>query len=377
VGKVFIVRQNSYDQDGVDLAVKEIFSHFGGVERYVKKGDNVLLKANLVSANAIEERVTTDPSVVRAVAVEVINAGGLPVICDSPGIDKFSSVAKKTGLAAVAEELKIPCEELTTPTELPVSESATFRKIEVSKKVIDADVIINIPKMKTHGQMVLTLGVKNIFGTVVAQRKAEWHYKVGLRRDTFASLLIDIYLGVKPAFTILDGIWGMEGLGPSNGVPRNFSLLAGAENAFTLDFHICRMLGLPLEDFPLWQAAKQKNLPETEISESDVEGDYTYPFKFENVDIPKLCNMRVIPKIPLIEPLFTSKPVQNLNKCIKCLRCIEVCHAQAMKLNKDGAKIDIDYKKCIRCYCCHEFCPNNAIDFKDGLFMKVMKFFNK
>jgi uncharacterized protein (DUF362 family)/Pyruvate/2-oxoacid:ferredoxin oxidoreductase delta subunit len=377
MAKVFSVKQNSYDQDSVNLAVKRIFSHFGGIERYVKEGNNVLLKANMVSANAIEERVTTDPSVVRAVAIEVINAGGKPVICDSPGIDKFSSVSKKTGLAVVAEELKIPCEELTTPVELPVSESAMFHKIEVSQKALDADVIINIPKMKTHGQMVLTLGVKNIFGTVVAQRKAEWHYKVGLRRDKFASLLIDIYLGVKPAFTILDGIWGMEGFGPSNGVPRNFCLLAGAENALTLDFHICRFLGLPLEEFPLWQAAIIKKLPETEIRDSDLEGDFSYNFKFDNVDIPKLCNMRVIPKIPYIEPLFTSKPVQNPKKCIQCLRCVEVCPAHAMKQNKDGVKIDIDYKECIRCYCCHEFCPKDAIDFKDGLMMKVMKFFGK
>jgi uncharacterized protein (DUF362 family) len=228
MAKVFIIKQSSYEQSSVNLTIDKIFSHFGGIERYVKKGDNVLLKANMLSANRIEERVTTDPSIVRAVAVEVLNAGGKPVICDSPGLDKFSNVAKKTGLATVAEELGIPCEELTTPAELPSLKTAMFHKIEVSQKVIDADVIINLPKMKTHGQMVLTLGVKNLFGTVVAQRKAEWHYKVGLRRDIFASLLIDIYMGVKPSFTILDGIWGMEGWGPANGIPINFCIMAGA-----------------------------------------------------------------------------------------------------------------------------------------------------
>ena len=377
MAKVFIIKENSYDQSRVNSAVKRIFSHFGGIERYVKKGDLVLLKANMLSANEISERVTTDPQIARAVAVEVLNAGGKPVICDSPGLDKFSNVAKKSGLAAVAEELRIPCEELTTPTELPSSESAVFHKIEVSQKVLDADVIINLPKMKTHGQMVLTLGVKNLFGVVVAQRKAEWHYKVGLRRDMFASLLIDIYLGIKPAFTILDGIWGMEGKGPSNGNPRNFGLLAGAENALTLDFHISRILGLPLPEFPLWQAAKQRNLPEAEIIDSDLEGDFSHPFVFDNVVIPKLSTMRVIPRIPLIEPMLTSRPVQDINKCVRCFRCIEICPARAMNKNKDGVKIDIDYKKCIRCYCCHEFCPKDAIDFKDGLILKVMKFFGK
>ena len=377
MAKVFTVKQNSYDQNEINSAIKRIFSHFGGIERHVKKDDNVLLKANMLSASEISKRVTTDPSIVRAVAAEVMNAGGKPFIGDSPGLDKFSAVAKKSGLAAVADELNIPCEELITPAEMPNSKTATFRKIEVSKKVLDADVIINLPKMKTHGQMVLTLGVKNLFGTVVAQRKAEWHYKVGLRRDIFASLLIDIYMGIKPSFTILDGVWGMDGRGPSNGNPRNFCLLAGAENSLTLDFHICRMLGLPLEEFPLWQAAKQKNLPETEILDSDLQGDYVHPFKYDNVDIPKLSNMRLLPKLPLIEPLLTSKPAQNLKKCIQCLRCIEICPANAMKENRNGGRINIDYKKCIRCYCCHEFCPKDAIDFKDGLILKIMKFLGR
>jgi ferredoxin len=225
--------------------------------------------------------------------------------------------------------------------------------------------------------MVLSLGVKNMFGAVVAQRKAEWHYKVGLRREVFASLLIDICMGLKPSFTILDGVWGMEGRGPANGNPRNFSLLAGAENPLTLDFHICRMLGLPMPEFPLWQAAKLRNLPETEIMDSDLEGDYHHPFRFENVDIPKLSSLRVMPRIPFIEPLFTSKPVQDVKKCIQCLRCIEICPAHAIGMNKDGVKLDIDYKKCIRCYCCHEFCPKDAIDFKDGLILKFMKLLGK
>ncbi|MCL1941275.1 MAG: DUF362 domain-containing protein, partial [Synergistaceae bacterium] len=354
MAKVYTVKQSSYDQESVNSAVKKIFSHFGGIERCVKKGDNVLLKANMLSASEIEKRVTTDPSVVRAVAAEVISAGGKPVICDSPGLDKFSNVAKKSGLAAVAEELKIPCEELAESVELPNSKSAIFHKIEVSKKIFDADAIINLPKMKTHGQMVLTLGVKNLFGTVVAQRKAEWHYKVGLRRDLFASLLIDIYMGIKPSFTILDGVWGMEGMGPANGKPRNFSLLAGAENPLTLDFHMCKLLGLPLEEFPLWQAAKQRNLPEAEISDGDLEGDFSHPFKFDNVDIPKLCDMRVMLKIPLLESFLTSKPVQDIKKCVQCLRCIEICPARAIKLKEDKMKLEIDYKKCIRCYCCHE-----------------------
>jgi ferredoxin len=130
---------------------------------------------------------------------------------------------------------------------------------------------------------------------------------------------------------------------------------------------------MPLHEFPLWQAAKQRNFPETEIIDSDLEGDFSHPFMFENVDIPKLSTLRVIPKIPLIEPLLTSKPKQDIKKCIQCLRCVEICPARAITLNENKVKLDIDYKKCIRCYCCHEFCPKDAICFYDGLILKIMK----
>lgn len=371
--KVYSIRKSEYLQDEISDAIHKILENFGGIEKYVKSGDRVALKTNMLSANSVEERVTTDPSVVRAIALEVISAGGKPFICDSPGLDKFSNVAKKSGLGALGQELGIPCEELLDPTELPVIDGAVFRKIEVSRTVLEAEAVINIPKLKTHGQMVLTMGVKNMFGTVVAQRKAEWHYKVGLRRDAFASLLIDIYRGVKPSLTILDGVWGMEGRGPANGAPRNFSILAGAENALTLDFHMCKMLGLPLQEFPLWQSANARGLPESDVHDDDLGGDFVHPFTFDNVDIPRFSTLRVMPKIPFLEPMLTSRPVQDLAKCIQCRRCIEICPAYAVVMGEDAKKLNFDYKKCIRCYCCHEFCPRDAINFKDGLILKIMK----
>lgn len=370
--KVYAVKQLDYTQEQVNASIKLIFDKFGGIEKFVSRGNSVLLKANMLGAHSVEKRVTTDPAVVRSVALEVMRAGGTPIIGDSPGLDKFSSVGKKSGLSALAQELDIECVELKDPVLLPYIEDALFRKIEVSRTVLDSDVIINLPKMKTHGQMLLTLGVKNLFGTIVAQRKAEWHYKVGLRRDVFASLLIDIYRGVKPSFTVLDGIWGMDGSGPSNGTPRNFGILAGAEDALVLDFHICKLLGLPLEQFPLWQAASSRNMAESLVNDNELDGDFLHPFVFKNVNIPRLSTLRVMPKVPFLEPLLTSSPFQDILKCTKCGRCTQICPANAVKLNADK-RLVFDYDRCIRCYCCHEFCPNDAIGFKDGLLLKLMK----
>jgi uncharacterized protein (DUF362 family)/Pyruvate/2-oxoacid:ferredoxin oxidoreductase delta subunit len=384
-GKVFALRRKDYGQKGIDSAVEAIFGHFGGVGRFVKPGFDVLLKVNLVAGRRPERRVTTDPSIVRAVARAVLAAGGRPVIADSTGIDNFPKAAEKAGFIDVARELGIPCVELTDPVPLPAAPGASFQKIEVARRVLSSDLVINLPKMKTHGQMLLTLGVKNLFGCVVAQKKSEWHYNVGLRREAFASLLLDIWEGVSPALTILDGVIGMDGQGPTNGSPYPYGVVAGAEDALTLDFHFCRMMGARLEDYPLWQAAAARNMPQCSLQEDDLAGDFPAAHVWKGVDVRKLDSMSVLPLLPalfklpfggLLERALTSRPSHVPSRCLgaaRCGRCVAVCGAKAIEPDETGAKLKIDYKKCIRCYCCHEMCPANAIEFKEGLWMKASR----
>ena len=156
----------------------------------------------------------------------------------------------------VARDLGIELIELTNPTLVFPPPGTTFRKLAISSEALKADVVINLPKLKTHCQMMFTLGVKNMFGTVVAQRKAEWHCMAGVDRDTFASLLLDVYSMVKPAVTILDGVWGMEGHGPSNGKPKKINLVAAATDAVALDTSVCKMLGGSLRLFPIFRKAR-------------------------------------------------------------------------------------------------------------------------
>ena len=376
--KLFLKKLDGYEQAGVDSAVLAVFGHFGGVERFVRPGDKVILKVNLVAGHRPERRVTTDPSVVRAVAKIVLKAGGHPVIADSPGIDNFSKAAEKAGFTDVARELNIPCVELNNPVPLPTVKGASFQRIEVARSILEADAIINLPKMKTHGQMFLTLGVKNMFGCIVAQRKAEWHYKVGLRRELFASLLLDLWNATRPALTILDGVVGMDGLGPTSGNPYAYGLIAGAEDALTMDFWLCRMMGMKLEDFPLWQAAKTRNLMQCHLNETDLAGDFLPAHVFKNVQIPKLSSLGFLPRFPFsqnLEQAMTSRPTHRPDRCIGCGKCVAVCKAEAITLQ--NTKLAFDYKKCIRCYCCHEMCPVDAIGFKDGIIMKIIKFFGR
>ncbi|MBQ9389826.1 MAG: DUF362 domain-containing protein [Synergistaceae bacterium] len=343
MGKVLFISQKNYEQSEIDAAILRAFEHFGGVHKFVSKGDKVLLKVNLVSGHDVERRVTTDPSIVRAAAKLVIEAGATPFIADSPGIDSFKGAAEKAGFMNVARELGIECHELTDPVDLPVNENADFRRIQVSKYVLESDKVINLAKLKTHGQMYLTMGVKNLFGCVPGRLKAGWHYNVGLNREKFASLLLDIYLGVKPTFTILDGVIGMHGDGPTSGEPYEFGVIGACVDALTMDFHLCKMLGAKFEDYPLYMAAKNRNMPQCNLDPSDVEGDIDSSHVFPNVKLPKTRSMRLLPRVPFIDRLMTSKPVHIPELCIGCGRCAAVCAAGALK--HENRHLYFDYGK--------------------------------
>ena len=370
MGKVLFVSQNNYDENEIDAVINRAFTHFG---IKFNTGEKVLLKVNLVAAHEVSRRVTTDPSIVRAVVKKVLEAGAVPLIADSPGIDNFNHAAEKAGFLSIAREFNIECHELTEPVDLPVKEDADFKKIQVSKFVLEADKIINLAKLKTHGQMYLTMGVKNLFGCIPGRLKAGWHYNVGLNREKFAGLLLDIYNGIKPTFTILDGVIGMHGDGPTSGEPYNFNLVGASVDALKMDFWLCKFLAAKFEDYPLYMAAKKRNYSACELNPDDLEGDFDSEKIFEGVKLPKTRSMRLLPRSPFIERLMTSKPVHIPKLCIGCGRCAAVCAAGALK--HENKKLFFDYSKCIRCYCCHEMCPVKAIEFKPSFFVSLINKF--
>lgn len=374
---VSLIRCEHYDQPELDQAVGRAVDLLGGISRFVKSGDRVLLKPNLLAARAPEKRVTTDPGVVRAVARMVMEAGGRPFIADSPAIESFRKVAQITEMDRVAEELGIELREMARSTPVPLGGRSLFRKLELSADALEADVVINLPKLKTHSQMLLTLGVKNLFGTVVAQRKAEWHYMVGVNRDTFASLLLEIYRTVNPALTILDGVWGMEGHGPSNGRPRSLNLIGASGDAVALDVSVCNLLGISLNDFPLYRAARETGTGETDLMRIGFLGDDPGGFGVRDFDAPKLDSFSVLPNVFdwFAKRYLASKPVQERDTCAGCGQCAEICPAEAIQLGQ--RKIDFDYDRCIRCYCCQEVCPRDAIQFKKGLIMRLLHRFGR
>ena len=367
---VSIVKCQHYDESLVLSGLRQAIDLIGGIQAFVKRGDRVLLKPNLLYGKAPEKAVTTHPSILRGMIQIVREAGGIPFIGDSPSVGSLMKTAEKAGIKAVSDEMKCPLVEFDKPVLPRKGGGKIFKQLEIDQTVLEADVIINLPKFKTHGMMLLTLGIKNLFGCVPGPRKALWHLKAGEDRKAFAQMLVDIYHIIQPSLTILDGIIGMEGNGPNSGRPIPLGLILASRNSLSLDQVTCDLLGISRKSLLTNRVAFEQGVGKDEI---DVLGERVEKVKISNFQFPTLSqpdwNMPRFLRKALSNAL-TSNPVIDETICNKCDRCEEICPPKA--LARQGKGLVFDYGQCIRCFCCLEVCPEGAISIKPGWALKLL-----
>ena len=367
---VSIVKCESYDQDKVLNGLRRAIDLIGGIQYFVREGSRVLLKPNLLYGKSPEKAVTTHPSILRGMIQIVREAGGIPFIGDSPSVGSLMKTAEKAGIKAVADEMKCPFVEFDKPVLPQKRGGKIFRQLEIDQTVLEADVVINLPKFKTHSMMLLTLGIKNLFGCVPGPRKALWHLKAGEDRKTFAQILVDIYQVIQPSLTILDGIVGMEGNGPNSGLPIPLGLILASGNSLSLDQVACDLLGISRKSLLTNRVAFEQGMGKDKI---DVLGERVEDVKISNFQFPTLSQMDWgLPSFlsKALKNALTSKPIIDEEICKTCDRCEEICPPKA--LAREGKGLVFDYGQCIRCFCCLEVCPEGAISIKPGWALKIV-----
>ncbi|HEX9949832.1 MAG TPA: DUF362 domain-containing protein [Thermodesulfobacteriota bacterium] len=371
--KVAIAACADYAYAQVLAGVRDVLKPLGGMKAFVKRRDKVLIKPNLLAPKHPDRCVTTHPALVKAVAELVQEAGGIPTIGDSPAVGGLRRAAAQAGIAAVAEEVGCTLMEFKEVAEVRADEACTFRRFELAKAVLEADVVINLPKVKTHSQTLLTLGVKNIFGCIPGMRKAQWHLKAGIDHAYFAAMLAELAQIVKPCLTIADGIIGMEGDGPGNGDPRLLGLILASGNPFALDTTICRIIGVPPEDLLTIQAARERGFAGTDPKQIKILGQRLEDIGVSPFRLPGRFDMQWgLPgfiKRPL-KNVFVPKPRVDEALCVQCGVCAEVCPPEAISVGAKG--VQIDYRRCIRCYCCQEVCPEGAMRLQEGWIRRLV-----
>ena len=255
---VSLIRANSYDRKFLRESLEDLLQTWGGIEAFVKSGDRVLLKPNLLTGSRPGKECVTRPELVYCIAQMVQEAGGKPFLGDGPAFGSAIGVAKANGYLPVIEELHLPVVEFHGQRYQTVSEE--FNHLLLCKEAMDADVVINLPKVKSHSQLTMTMGVKNLFGCVPGKMKAWWHMEAGKDSARFGQMLVETARAINPELTILDGIIGHEGNGPSGGEPRPLGILGASPDVFALDRAMVEILNVDPADVPTVAASMRLGL---------------------------------------------------------------------------------------------------------------------
>jgi uncharacterized protein (DUF362 family)/Pyruvate/2-oxoacid:ferredoxin oxidoreductase delta subunit len=362
---VSVVRCTDYDRNRVHDAVKRAVELLGDMQDFVKPGERVLIKPNLLKARPPEAAVTTHPEVVRAVIRLVHEAGGRAIVGDSPGMGDLKKVAEKAGILDVVNEEGAQLEDLSEALE--VKNNGRFQHFEVSRLAYEADVLINLPKLKTHGMTTLTGAVKNLFGCIPGRRKIQWHFNTGVNHDLFMRMLAELYALLKPRITIMDAVIGMEGNGPGSGDPRQIGAVLAGRDAVAVDTVSARLLGVAAERLPLLRSARTAGIGETDLGNIALLGDPLESIAVRHFRLPPQEHLEW--RLPewarrSLKNALTTMPVINHNLCIRCGICQGHCPQGAIE--ERGTLLEIRYRDCIRCFCCQEFCPQGAITVRKG-----------
>lgn len=252
---VSLIRAHSYEQKLLRTSIEQLLEPLGGIGAFVKQGDRVLLKPNLLTAGRPGAECITRPEIVYCVGQLVLEAGGKPFLGDSPAFGSAMGVAKANGYLPMMTQLDLPIVEFRG--QRYQTNSTTFNHLRLSKEAMDADVVINLPKVKSHMQLTLTMGVKNLFGCVPGKMKAWWHMEAGKDEKRFGEMLVETARAIKPDLTILDGIIGHQGNGPSGGEARPLGVLGASSNVFALDRSVVAILNVEPELVPTVAAAQR------------------------------------------------------------------------------------------------------------------------
>ena len=369
MAKVALEKCPDYSPQAVRAALLRCLEPLGGIQHFVKPGMQVALKPNLVMRLPPEAAATTHPAIVRELALLVREAGGTAIVVESPGGPYSESRLKAAytvgGLVAAGEGTGLEFNYDISETKVDNPSAKYLRMVTVLKPLKDADIIINLSKLKTHGQMAYTGAVKNMFGAIAGPLKAEFHMRMA-DYDKFANAIIDIFLSVKPALNIMDAVVGMHGRGgPTAGTPIHMGLLLASDNAFELDLAALAVVGANPQFIPVMKEAIDRKLCPPDISGVEILGEKIEAVRVPDFKMPQAETLQAITffRSPFMQALFERikpKPVFLHRKCIGCGDCAANCPAKIIKMVDRRPQADLS--RCIRCFCCQELCPAKAVE---------------
>jgi uncharacterized protein (DUF362 family)/NAD-dependent dihydropyrimidine dehydrogenase PreA subunit len=329
---------------------------------------SVLIKPNILGPFEVDRHITTHPSVVAAVLAEVRRRGPRRVfVGDNPGMRGYGAnleCARRSGILAVCDGAYVNLSEAGRKVSI---NSRFIQEVVVSGEVLDADILISVPKMKTHLVTTLTAAIKNSFGHLVGGQKAELHRRA-LGARNFSEIVVDVYQLRPPDFVVVDGVVAMEGRGPSSDELYQAGVIVAGTNGVEVDAVVATLMGAPPQKVPMLTIARDRGLGEIDPNNMKLKGDLS---PLPNYKLPSSLSGGWMETLAarLLTHVMVSQPVPITEKCVRCGMCARHCPVEAITMNPYPT---IDKRRCISCFCCHEFCKYTAMDVG-----KTIKFLRK
>lgn len=359
-----LVRCDSYEEEKVQAALDRAVGFLGGYDAFFRPGMRVVIKPNLMRKSDPALCAVVHPSVIRAVAKRAAERGAHVLLAESPGgvynPAALRGIYEAAGLLPVAEETGMELNYDTSDREVPVP-GRRLKSLHVISPLLEADLVVNIAKMKSHTLAVYSGAVKNLYGVIPGLLKAEMHFQ-HQSVESFSDMVVDICDYIKPQLNIVDAVMAMEGEGPGSGDPREVDALVASPSAYAADAVSAGLAGYAIDELPMLRLARERGLfsGRVEILGEDPESLRVKDF----VRASQRGNHLLQSKVPgfLVKPLeswFALKPKVRRKACVGCGICARTCPVKTIEIR--GRKAKIHPKACIQCFCCLEFCPKKAI----------------
>ena len=384
--KVSIVRARNYDYAEICAAVEKGIELIGGLEKMVPPGSKVFVKINHLSPpSPAEKGIVTHPVFVQAV-LDLLKKIGADITVgddieagsgDGFQVSGFRQMCQKAGV------------RLINLREAGFVETACnghlLEKVYLSTTALDADVIINLAKLKTHSLVVLTGGVKNMYGTIPIGLRRKYHGEY-VKSEDFSLMLTDLFSAVRPQLTIMDGVVAMEGEGPAGGKLRRAGVILASEDTVALDAVATKIIGLNPMDIHTTRYCHERGLGVGDLDNIEVVGERVGNVIVRDFKPPAAASAAIVGMVPrflsrfLLDQLSIRPEVVEQN-CTACAECENTCPVAAISVSGETAEINRGI--CIQCMCCHEVCrydaivprrtiTGNTVDFVAGVFRKLM-----
>ena len=377
--KVALTFCESYDKDKLKRVLNQQWMDLGLTPSFFE-GKKVALKPNLVRKMDASLGGTTHPSVVEAAAELCREWGAKEVLLvESPG-GPYNEIALRAayrvcGMERASERGAFTLNYDTAFRTVDFPDGVVSKTFHILSPILDADLVVNICKLKSHGLTMMTGGVKNLFGTIPGVEKFEMHARFPDIRD-FSGQLVDLcafHLSQKPLLTVMDAVVGMEGNGPTNGKARKIGAMLSALNPFALDTVASRLIGMEGKVIHLEQGRARGYVNTPKVIGASVESlavkDFLPPDSAKKNILAWLADFW---DGRLMCP-FEPRPVINKKKCVGCGECVRSCPVHTIKLDKERRIAVIDPNPCIKCFCCQELCPKDAVDIKQNILIRLIR----